>query len=46
MLIIDEKIIFFVIFIIHNNGITYHLYINNIENSNNRVFGWLFSTMD
>ena len=45
MLIIDEKIIF-LLYLLYNNGITYHLYINNIENSNNRVFGWLFSTMD
>ena len=44
MLIIDEKI-FFLLYLLYNYGISYQLYINNIENSN-RVFGRLFSTMD
>ena len=34
MLIIDEKNNFFLLYLLYNNGITYHLYINNIENSN------------
>ena len=44
-MIINEKK-FFLLYLYYSNGITYHLYINNIENSNNRVFGRLFSTMD
>ena len=36
---------FFLLYLLYNYGISYQLYINNIENSN-RFFGRLFSTMD
>ena len=42
---VQRKKIFFLLYLLYNYGISYQLYINNIENSN-RFFGRLFSTMD